>query len=152
MAIVPKPIRLVSAKKTTTNNIIFIRSCAVPKLSGTWLITPCVNAEHGSVPNETSMIHESPNPCIKTPSITMISLFLNLSGLANHFKFLIYPISPVHNWYIYLKYLTTKRVPSHSFFSLNRSSTITYPLSCLIIDSASDNPIPTLSAAKSCPL
>ena len=54
-----------------------------------WEITPCVNAEHGSVPKWISISQESPNPWMRTPSMTMISLFLNFSGLANQFNFFI---------------------------------------------------------------
>ncbi len=49
----------------------------------------CVNAEHGSVPKWISISQESPNPWMRTPSMTMISLFLNFSGLANQFNFFI---------------------------------------------------------------
>lgn len=67
--------------------IRLIRSWAVPNVSPTWEITPCVNAEHGSVPKWISISQESPNPWMRTPSMTMISLFLNFSGLANQFNF-----------------------------------------------------------------
>ena len=69
--------------------IRLIRSWAVPNVSPTWEITPCVNAEHGSVPKWISISQESPNPWMRTPSMTMISLFLNFSGLANQFIFFI---------------------------------------------------------------
>ena len=36
-----------------------------------------------------SISQESPNPWMRTPSMTMISLFLNFSGLANQFNFFI---------------------------------------------------------------